>query len=164
MQLKRGRREGLTREENAIAKFREAILDKRLQGWKLKQNKRKHHHPRCLPEPFRRLHAVPQGHQWEDNAITTSRPQPTPPRSANYLPGLILQLARQFQQLATARNKGFWKKDTPTVSQGLDPGPESANPFAHGGSSLVAFLWERQLCGFLGYNSSPLPSSLRTCF
>lgn len=71
-------------------------------------------------------------------ATTTGGPQATPPRSANYLPGLILQLARQFQQLATARNKGFWKKDTPTVSQDLDPGPESANPLAHGGSSPMA--------------------------
>lgn len=60
--------------------------------------------------------------------LTTPAHTPATPRSANYCPGLILQLTRQFLQ--PCQKQGFWMEDTPTVSRELDFGPKSTHPFA----------------------------------
>lgn len=58
---------------NTIAKFRGAILNNRLKGWKLKTEQNKApHHPGCLGEPFTLINAASQGH-WRADAGTTTR-------------------------------------------------------------------------------------------
>lgn len=85
-----------------IAKFRGAILNNRLKGWKLKTEQNKApHHPGCLGEPFTLINTASQGHWRADAGDDTTQQAvtpPTTPQGANYFPGLILPFTRQFQQ------------------------------------------------------------------
>lgn len=93
---------------------------------------------RLSPSGARRLDAVSQGHQGDNNDLTTGSAQPAPPRSANYLPGLILQLARQFQQHNHCQKQGLLEGRHTYCFPGSGPGARIHKSSSAEGASLAA--------------------------